>query len=94
MNKTLQLPLDFSIMTQRSCFQKMIASQKQATRWLGEAWNDLLLCVVSALRLKCYIGRISFYHTTHMIFPGGSVSPGSGRPDDWSIDSECKTKNW
>jgi len=31
-----------------------------------------------------------------MIFPGGSVTPGSCRPNIWSIDSECncKTKNW
>jgi len=26
MNKTLPIPLDFSIMTQRSCFQKIIVS--------------------------------------------------------------------
>ena len=29
-----------------------------------------------------------------MIFPGGSVTPGSGRPNVWSINSERKTKNW
>jgi len=29
-----------------------------------------------------------------MIFPGGSVMPGSRRPNIWSTDSECKTKNW
>jgi len=29
-----------------------------------------------------------------MIFPGGSVTPGSRRPNVWSVDSECKTKNW
>jgi len=31
---------------------------------------------------------------THMVFPSGSVTPGSRRPDVWSIDSQCKTKNW
>ena len=30
----------------------------------------------------------------HMIFPGGLVTPGSRRPNVWSIDCECKTKNW
>ena len=29
-----------------------------------------------------------------MIFPGGSVTPGSRRPNIWSVDSACKTKNW
>jgi len=29
-----------------------------------------------------------------MIFLGGSVTPGNRRPNVWSIDSECKTKNW
>jgi len=36
------------------------------SNWL--AWwslNDLLLCLVSALGLKEYIGRIDFYPTTH-----------------------------
>jgi len=28
-----------------------------------------------------------------MIFAGGSVTPGSRRPV-WSIDTECKSKNW
>jgi len=32
------------------------------------------------------------YPTTHIIFPGGSVTPGSRWPNIWSIDSECKTK--
>jgi len=36
---------------------------------------------VSALGLKDYIGRMYFYPTTHMIFPGGSVIPGSHRPN-------------
>jgi len=35
-----------------------------------------------------------YYPTTHMLFPGGSVAPGSRRPNVWSIDSECKTKIW
>jgi len=35
-----------------------------------------------------------FYPTTHNIFPGGSVTPGSRRTNVWSIDGECKTKNW
>jgi len=48
---------------------------------------------VSALSLKDHIGRIYFYPTTHTIFPGGSVMPGSHSPNIWSIDSECKTKN-
>jgi len=30
----------------------------------------------------------------HIIFPGGSVTPGSYWPNVWSIDSECTTKNW
>jgi len=30
---------------------------------------------------------------THIIFPGGSVTRGSHRPNIWSIDSECKIKN-
>jgi len=29
-----------------------------------------------------------------MSFLGGSVTPESRRPNVWSIDSECKTKNW
>jgi len=29
---------------------------------------------------------------THMVFPGGSVTPGSHGPDVWSIDSQYKTK--
>jgi len=28
----------------------------------------------------------------HMIFLGGSVTPGSRKPAVWSIDSECNTK--
>jgi len=56
--------------------------------------NDLLLRLVRALGLKDYIGSIYFYPMTHMIFPGGSVTPGSHRPNVWSIDSECKVKNW
>jgi len=27
---------------------------------------------------------------THMIFPGGSVTPGGRTPNVWSIDSDCK----
>jgi len=50
---------------------------------------------VSALDLKDYIGRMYFYPITHIIFPGRSVStPGSRWLNVWSIDSECKTKNW
>jgi len=49
---------------------------------------------VSALGLKDYIGIIYFYPTTHAIFPGGSVMPGSRRRNVWSIDSDCKNKNW
>jgi len=30
----------------------------------------------------------------HIIFPGGSVMPGSRWSNVWSIDNECKTKNW
>jgi len=48
---------------------------------------------VSALGLKDYIGGIYFYPTTQD-FPGGSAAPESCRPTVWSIDSECKTKNW
>jgi len=29
----------------------------------------------------------------HIIFPCGSIMPGSLWPNVWSIDSECKTKN-
>jgi len=29
-----------------------------------------------------------------MIFLGGSVTPGSRKPNVWSVDNECKTKNW
>jgi len=50
------------------------------------AWsslNDLLLCLVSALGLKDYIGRIYFYRTTH------DFKPGNRRPNVWSTDSEC-----
>ena len=43
--------------------------------------------------LKDYIGRIYFYPTTHMMFPGGSVTPVRRRPYVWPIDSEFKTKN-
>jgi len=46
---------------------------------------------VSTLGLKDHIGRIYFYPTTHMTFQGGSVTPGSRRPNVWSIDSECDT---
>jgi len=53
----------------------------------------LLLCLVSALGLKDNIGSVYSYPMTHMVFPSGSVTPGSHRPDVWSIDSQCKTKN-
>jgi len=53
----------------------------------------LVLCLVSALGLKDYSGSIYFYRMTHVIFSGGSVTPGSHRPDAWSIDSEDRTKN-
>jgi len=47
---------------------------------------------VSALGLKDYIGRIYSYPTPqHIIFPSGSVTPGSRWPNVWSTDSECKT---
>jgi len=89
----IAITIGVSIMMQRSSFKKnnciMITSS-----WM--AWgslNDLILCLVSALGLKDYIGRIYFYRTTHMVFPGGSVTPGSRRPSVWSIDIECKTKN-
>jgi len=39
--------------------------------------NDLFLCLVSALGIQDYIGRIYFYPMTHMIFLRGSVTPGS-----------------
>jgi len=43
---------------------------------------------MSMLGLKEYIGRIiHFYSTTHVIFPGGSVTLGSHRANVWSIDS-------
>jgi len=32
------------------------------------------------LKLKDYIGRIYFYPTARMTFPGGSVTPGNRRP--------------
>jgi len=38
--------------------------------------------------------RIWQPYPRHMIFPGGSVTPRSCRPNVWSIGSECKTKNW
>jgi len=39
-----------------------------------------------ALGLTGYIGRLYFYPTTHMIFPVGSVTPGSRKPNVWSTD--------
>jgi len=41
----------------------------------------LLLCLVSALGLKDYIGSIYLYPDTHVIFPGGSVTSGSNTPN-------------
>jgi len=42
---------------------------------------------MSALGLKDYIGRISFHHITHMVFPGGLVTSGSRKPIVGSIDN-------
>jgi len=42
--------------------------------------------------MKDYIGSIYFYPITHVIFPGGSVVPGSHRSNIWSTDGECKTE--
>ena len=70
-------------------------SVKITNNWM--TWwrqNDLLLCLLSTLGLKQYIGRMYFYSTTHMIFAGGSVTLGSRRGNIWSIGSKCKTKNW
>jgi len=41
---------------------------------------------------ESYIGRIYFYPTTHMIFPGGSLAPGSHRPNVWSIDMSARPR--
>jgi len=51
-----------------------------------------VLSEVNALGIKDYNGRMYFF-PRHMVFPGGSVMPGSRRPNVWSIDSKCKTKN-
>jgi len=40
-----------------------------------------------SIGLKDYNGRICFYPTTHMNFPGSSVTPGSSNV--WFTDSEC-----
>jgi len=53
----------------------------------------LLLCLVNALGLKDYNDSIYFYPMTYIIFACGSVTP-SHRPIVWSIDCECKIKNW
>jgi len=50
---------------------------------------------VSALVLKDYIGGICFHPTTHIIFPGGSVTPGTAgnrRPNVWSIYSAVSAR--
>jgi len=47
---------------------------------------------VSALGFKDYIAEYIFI-PQHIMFPSGSVTPGSRWPNVWSTDSECKTKN-
>jgi len=46
---------------------------------------------------KTTLAEYNFYPTPHMIFPCGSVMPGSRRPNIWSVDSvavDCIALNY
>ena len=92
-NIPLLLPLEFLLWCSQAASRRMLQNNnKQLDGLVKPKWFASVLS--ERVGFKRLHWQNIFLTMTHLIFPGGSVTSGSRRPNVWSIDSECKTKNW